>query len=310
MVVLFALLSGQVFAQNGRCQEFQVAEDGYWCYIQYFIPWVAFGNGWTSKLRGANISFEQNKGPVWFGWATYSAKGKALLTVYLKDNRWPYEGSTQVATHQIPQGESIEVTLLSPMAGCDKNGYNCSKTPDPTTTLTGAAVIRYLAEDPAWLRGLPRPSVQFNYTGGLQATEPALDPAPVWRSPVTASVDGYEKYSFAIGNPGKTDIIVEGNIINQTGKILGTRTWTVYAGGTVGTFLTSSPSASPPGFGTDPFSGGNSWFEKDPPPPSGKDFTGWLELKVISPTNGMMNLMAIQYTGNAMSTADIQRFDK
>jgi hypothetical protein len=60
-------------------------------------------------------------------------------------------------------------------------------------------------------------------------------------------------------------------------------------------YLTNAKDAPMPGFGEDPF-------------PDGKDFTGWLELRVISPSIGLISIVGLQATDSVMSSADVQPF--
>jgi len=299
---------GQVFA-DGVCEEFKEFSTPYakYCANMYYIPWIAFGGGWKTTVRGANLSDGNQRSGTQFTWAMYPAIHYAPNGHYINmaaiftDNRTMPLGILQrgLAGGLILRlDNSAELNLLFTPAGCDKYGDYCSDVPDPTKLSVGSMVAGYLAYvsegAPASLRGLPKPSVQFNYVGGLQATEPAFDPAPLWRVPVSATADGKQYFSFAIGNPLEADVVVQGTLINQDGKTLGLQTWTIPGNGTIGLFLTNPKTGEGSlGFGQDPFSKSDT-------------FTGWMELRVTSPATGLVSVVGLQYTGNAMSSADVQ----
>ena len=311
-VIMLALClsgSGQIFA-DGVCEEFTEFDTPYatLCFRMWSIPWIAFGDGWKTTVRGANLSDGTQRGVIQFTWTLnptapspdgHSNNIHAIFT----DNRtiplgvlWLAGGSNFI----LYPGNSAELNLLYTPAGCDKYGENCSNVPDLAKISIGSMSVGYMARigegAPASLRGLPKPSVQFNHVSGLQATEPAFDPAPVWRVPVSATVDGKQTFSFAVNNPFKEDVVVKGTLINQNGITLGTQSWSIPGTGTVAMFLTNPKSGSDSlGFGQDPF-------------PGGANFTGWLELRVISPSTGLVSVVGLQYTNGGMTSADVQPF--
>ena len=310
-VILFALLGGRsLFA--GVCEEFTEFQTPYTtlCFKMWSISWIAFGNGWKTTVRGANLSDGIQRGVVQFTWAIFPAVPYAPdghyinLTAIFTDNRTAPLGVLQQGLAGgiiLSSGNSTELNLLYTLAGCDKYGEYCSTDiPDPAKLSVGRMSVGYMARigegAPASLRGLPKPSVQFNHVSGLQATEPAFDPSPLWRVPVSATVDGKQTFSFAVNNPFKEDVVVKGTLINQKGITLGVQSWSIPGTGTVAMFLTNPKSGSDSlGFGQDPF-------------PNGKNFTGWLELRVVSPSTGLVSVVGLQYTNGGMSSADVQPF--
>jgi hypothetical protein len=310
---IYAVLWGgpKAFA-GGVCEEFQEypTSSGMACLNVYYIPWVAFGGGWKTTLRGANLSEEATKGKVQFMLLLSPADGdyapdghsQYLYAIFINNKATPPSAlwiGTGAGTWVDPGG-SVELNLLYTPAGCDKYGQNCQSMPDPNDGLSaGSAVVgyfMYVADGaPAALRGLPKPSAQFNHVSGLQATEPAFTPAPLWRVPVSATADRKKEFMFAMGNAYAEDIVVRGTLINQDGKTLGVQTWTIPGHNTKALYLTNDKNAPVPGLGSDPF-------------PDGKDCTAWLELRVLSPASGLIAIVGLQATNGVMSSADIQPF--
>jgi hypothetical protein len=315
IVVALCLVGiGQAFADD-VCEEFKTFETpfGVFCLDTYYIPWIAFGGGWKTTIMWANISDEATKGMINFVVDLAPASGPRAV-----DGHWQYLSALVTDNKIVPIGAlrlvqstaisiwpvgSVELALLHTPAGCNKYSENCEKTPDPedkTSVGSASVTLAVRIEDggAAALRGLPKPSAQFNYIGGWQAIEPAFTPAPVWRTRVASTPDRKQEFMFAMGNPYLEDTVVEGKIFNQDGKVLGTQTWTLPGQNTKGLYITGSKTDSFPGFGDDPF-------------PGGKDFTGWLELRVISPSTGAISIVGLQSEGGTegtMSNSDVQPF--
>lgn len=313
IVVALCLVGiGQVVYADGVCEEFRTFETpwGVYCQDVYYIPWVAFGGGWKTILRGANLSEQVAKGIVSLTFDLFPSGGpynpdghfQSLNSIFsvnkgiLFDDLHIGSGSSII----LSPGASVEMNLLYTPAGCDKYGNSCQSVPDPEDKISvgSASAVYYMSVErgaPGALRGLPKPSAQFNHVSGLQGTEPAFTPAPLWRVPVSATVDRKKEFMFAIGNPYPEDTEVQGKLFNQDGKVLGNQSWTIPGQNTRALYLTNAKNDPMPGFGDDPF-------------PDGKDCTGWLELRVISPTTGLISIVGLQATDSVMSSADVQPF--
>jgi hypothetical protein len=207
---------------------------------------------------------------------------------------------TEVSGIFLNPGDSVEQTFFSTVAGCDKHGQNCNyQILDKTILAYGNALVGYQATSPEPLRGLVKPSVQFNHENGYQANEPSLDPAPIWRSPVSATIDGKLGYSMALANPSlSSPILVRATLMtNPVGKVISSQQWVIPETGTIGVVFSGSRIWPIPGFGDEMFQGGQT-------------FTGWVKIEVLTP-GGTVAMVGLQYSTTSsgrqtMSSADIQ----
>ncbi len=308
--LLWVLCPQSLFGQK-NCAEFEVSADGNRCKSMTLIPWITFGDGWTSTIRGANIG---SKSPniVQFSWKllapTPMTNGRYnhLVGAYTDNLTMPLGAVHfgEVGGIILNPGDSVEMDFFSGFSGCDAHGQNCYTNPlDKNILFYGSVLIGYQADGPEALRGLVKPSVQFNHTNGYQASEPALSPAPVWRSPVSATSDGKLGYSMALANPGTFEIVVRGTLMkNPLGMVISTQEWKIPGGqpapgGTIGVVFAGSRTWPTPGFGNEMFQGGTS-------------FTGWVKLEVLTP-GGKVTMVGLQYSTTpsgrqTMSSADIQ----
>ena len=314
LTILCSFCSGTVFA-DGVCEEFRTFETpfGVYCIAAYYIPQVGFGRGLKTTIMWANISDESVKGTIMFDTSLMPAAGPRAsdghsqnLGAIFTDNRTYPLGALQFAQGiglWVRPGESAELTLLYTPAGCNKYGELCQEVPDPEDKVSvGSASVTLIVNVEEGgadaLRNLPRPSAQFTWDSGWQATEQALAPAPVWRTRVASTPDRKQEFMFAMGNPYKEETMIEGKIFNQNGKLLGTQSWTLPGQNNKSLYLTNGKSDPVPGFGSDPF-------------PDGKNFTGWMELRVVSPATGAISVACLQSEGGlegTMSNADCQPF--
>jgi hypothetical protein len=278
-VIMFAPLSEQkVFAaQESECTSngFDFV-DGQDCQISFFYAHFGIGGGWKTVIRASN---DVGKGPVQLVVDVKSTEGIRIGTVH-EDSVTP-QSSSGLFNRWLYINQTIEISLLS---DCDN--------PDGTTT--GSLFISYKADRPEWIAGLIKPTVQFNHISGFQGFEPVAKSSSAWRAIPKATADGYENFGFALGNPGRLPITVRG-VISRNGITLGSQEWTIPSLGARSMYITSPKDAHAPGFGGDPFSNSN------------KDFIGILELQVVSPSDGEVVAISMQFTGNSMSTGDMQQ---
>jgi hypothetical protein len=271
MFLAFALLGENicVAGSNDICQEFTLRPDG-WCEIEYNFAWVAFGGGWTSLLSGAgNINSNKNQREIQF---QFWLKGGKIATY--KDN---IEGQTTgySASYVLPKGKSVEVNFLS-----DQNGS--------TQGVVCAMRTLYIATNPEYLKGLPKPSVNFSGPGGLLALQQVLDPASKWRAPIAVDLSKSELFAFAVANFSSDPITLIGQLLDNQGVNIRNQIVTIPAnGGNYGQYLHEL-------FGNDVF--------------ANKRFTGWLMIEVASPTDGKIIPFAIRQIGNSMTNADISSY--
>src|SRR3989344_3489990 len=97
-VIMLALClsgSGQIFA-DGVCEEFTEFDTPYatLCFRMWSIPWIAFGNGWKTTVRGANLSDGSKMGKIQFTWGlnlatpvVYGGYTYKNLPALMTDNR-------------------------------------------------------------------------------------------------------------------------------------------------------------------------------------------------------------------------------
>jgi hypothetical protein len=278
VLVLFALLGENtcIAGSNDMCQEFTLRSDG-WCEVEYNFAWAAFGGGWTTVLSGAgNISPNINQGEIQFQFWLKNGK----MATYKDNINGQKTGYTY--SYVLQKGQSVEVTFLS-----DQNGSN--------QAVSCAMRTLYLASKPEYLRGLPKPSINFSSTGGLLALQQVLDPASRWRSPIAVDLSKNELYAFAIANFSSIPITVSGQLLNDQGVTVGNQIWTITPnGGNYGMYLHALKNEASPGFGGEIFSNGR--------------FTGWLMLEITSPTDGKFVPFAIRQIGNSMTNTDISSF--
>jgi hypothetical protein len=272
-LALCLLGSGQAFAgKDDRCGEGLVLGDGgQTCGTESFFSRVAFGGGWTTKVKGVNTLDYT----VSLSWVLKAQDGTGTLEALI-DNNLRSTGIHAARGGDITlfPGESVVLTFYS--------GVN-----DPNEALAGTIVVGYKTKNPtSEILSLPEPTVQFNHEAlGFQGTEFAYKPASVWRGSISATADGYENVGLSIGNPTKNYVTVQGIITNQFGAVLGTQTWIIPPFGANGFFINEKV-----GFGPNIFL-------------PGKKLTGGAKLFSL---DGVFIPLTMQFTGNAMSTGDIQ----
>lgn len=340
----------KVFAQEalpaeGYCEEFQELRTPFSvkCYKMYYIPFVIFGCGengdcFSSILKGANVSNEKVTENVQFSWAIYpmspfASDGHYInLTSIFTDNKVKPLGDLRLGFSGglwlLPEA-SAELKLLYTQGGCDQYGDYCPTelNPDMTKVSMGNAIIGYLAGGPTALRGLPRPSVEiiFKSKNGLsrdvrlrsrtralplitdnsswQTSEVSKEPEAVWRTAVRATKDNVNNLFLVVGNPYDSAVTVEGKLINQDGLVLSTQTWNLVGDSAKTLYITDSRDKDIPGFGREEvFNTTIDGVETD--------FTGWLELRVVTPEEGKFVPMTLQTNGKAMYSTNIQPFQK
>jgi hypothetical protein len=296
----------------GKCAEFQSTSDGR-CMLQDLIPWVAFGGGWESRLKIGNIPGESAGGSVQVGFTLVPALPVANgqqnhMAAFFTDNRVapPVLQLSESATYLLAAGESVDVRLLYPPAGCDIHGLNCGSTPDPSTLFYGSLLVRYVAADPAYLRGLAKTQVTFlaQTSGrlyGWQAAELEVAPAKIWKAPVSVTADktvnplANQEASTAIANPGAQPVNVTATLYDPSGAVVTSKDLIIPAQGVTAFVFSQDANGLFGGFGAAMF-------------PRGMDFNGWVTFQVTSPSDGAVTVVVLQVVGDSMSSVDVQSF--
>jgi len=307
-VILLALCllgSGQI-AFGVDCGEFKMQFGSSDCINDSWFNHLAYGGSWDSTLRAGNPS--SAKQSVWLYFDLLSKTPYAYVGHYVtakvawKTNRsddWRFgNGTSQI---ELKPGASIEIYFLYPMKGCDKYGNGCLNEPDYNGGRTVASLyVYYLSPDPVALRGLPKPSIQFNNRAlKMQGTVFALESANIWRVPFNATSDHSIDLGLAVGNPPNSmGVTMQATAYNQNGVALRTVVWSLQSESGMSFYVSQDdPSSSAPGFGASLF-------------PGGINFTGTVEIEVLTPENAGIVITALQFTGDAMSTGDAQSFKK
>jgi hypothetical protein len=304
-LALCLLGSGQQIAlgADNDCAEFKVQFGSTDCKVDNWFNHLAYGGGWDSTLRAGNPSTATKS--IWLNFDLLSKTPYVYdghytnAQVAWKTNRsdkWNYGNGTSGI--ELKPGQSIELYFLYPMKWCDKYGAGCIDEPDYNGSLNVASLNAfYTSPDPAALR-VPKPSVTFNNRVlKLQGTVFPLDSASSWRVPFNATADRGIDLGLAIGNPpNSSDITMKASAFNQSGVVLRTVLWNLKSESGMAFFM-SEDSPSAPGFGASLF-------------PGGKNFTGTVEIEVMSPANAGITVTALQFTDGAMSTGDAQALKK
>ena len=294
-VTLTATLNGQSqtatisLAASVNCQEFQTSPGGL-CMVQDVFPWVTFGGGWESRLSAANLTKGNGGGTIQFSFTLLPAVPTTggiqnHMPAFFKVNKSKQLQLAETATYSLSPGKSILLDFLSPPAGCDSHGQNCADTQDLKTTDYGSVMVQYVADNPAYLRGIAKAQLTLlanSSTGayGWQTTEHEMFAANLWTAPVsvsanqTANPQTSQQASAALANPGAAPITVRGTLYAGNGQAVTFRDFQVPPLGAVAMVFSQDPSQ--------PFGGfGNAMF------PGGQDFNGLVTFQVISPNGGL-----------------------
>jgi hypothetical protein len=225
------------------------------------------------------------------------------LPAWFKDSQTGQMQMAESASYPLDAGESVAVDFLAPPAGCDAHGQNCGNSQDPNTMSYGSILIQYVAENPAYLRGIAKAQLSLLANAasgayGWQTTEQEMPAANLWTGPVavsanqTANPQSSQQASAALANPGTASITVRGTLYDGNGHTVTFRDFQVPSLGTVAVLFSQEPSQ--------PFGGfGNAMF------PAGQDFNGLVSFQVISSNAGAVAAMVLQYVGNAMSSVEL-----
>ena len=290
-----------------RCAEFAMAADGS-CTVQYTLPWVVFGAGWESRLKAGNPP-SPTSGAVQLALRCFPPHPRRTVRKTICRPISPTIATSQVqvgesANYTLSAGQSVDVHFLYPPAGCDSNGQNCAKQPDPNTLSFGSVVVQYSSYDPATLRRQSNPQLAFlarpsGEAYSSQITERAAVAATSWTAPVAMSANPnanpqtYQQASAAINNPGSTPVTVRGTLRDQNGNVVTYNDFQI------------------PGVRRDrhcvflgsgqPFGGfGNAAF------PQGQDFNGWVTFDVTTQGSSGVSVLVLQYVGDTISSVNVQ----
>jgi hypothetical protein len=308
-VIALALLVGGEQKVFGDCQEFVQGADGL-CETEHVVlPWWAAGGGFKTTFNVANITTGSVKGPVY---VYYLLRPPVMMTdgwynhtpVYINSSRESFISSGEGHGLRIPlqPGDSMTDILTAPEGGCDLHGQNCAEVPDPTIQFVGSFVYWYRATDPAYLRGLVKPSLYFNYIDGRQASESAITLSQ-FSFPVSYTADNgwTQGFSMALASSNDyfdskgQDVTVSGSLFSQDGKEICHTQWVIPKGETRGIEFGTSTSSDPryaPGFGD--------CLTKN-------DFSGWGMITVVSPRDGTVSPALFQRSGTGISSIDGRR---
>ena len=293
------------FAPN--CQEFRTTPEGL-CTIQDLLPWVTFGGGWESRLKVGNIPSGSAGGTIQIGFTllpTAPASGGVQnhMPAFFRDNRTGQMQVGESGTYVVALGESVSVEFLSAPGGCNTHGLLCWGSPDPSVTSYGSVLVKYVADNPAYLRGIAKAQLTFlaNATDGSygwQISERETPPANLWTAPVAVSANQganpqtNQDASAALANPGSEAITVRGTLYNENGIPVTSRDVQIPSLGVVPLVFSREPNQSFGGFGSAMF-------------PLGQDFKGVVTFQVLSPSSAKVSAMVLQYVGNAMSSVEL-----
>jgi hypothetical protein len=290
-----------------RCAEFAMAVDGS-CSVQYTLPWVVFGNGWESRLKVGNPP-SPTSGAVQARFTLVPAVSPVNgsqnhLPAYFTDNRTSQVQVGESANYTLSAGQSVDIHFLSPPAGCDSNGQNCTKQPDPNTLSFGSVVVQYSSYDPATLRRQSNPQLAFlsrpsGEAYSSQITERAAVAATSWTAPVAMSANPnanpqtYQQASAAINNPGSAPVTVRGTLRDQNGNVVTYNDFQIPAFGATGIVFSWDPNQPFGGFGNAAF-------------PQGQDFSGWVTFDVTTQGSSGVSVLVLQYVGDTTSSVNVQ----
>ena len=289
------------------CQEFQTSPGGL-CMIQDVLPWVTFGGGWESRLNAGNLTNGSGGGPIQFSFTLRPAVPvtggvQNHMPAIFKDSISAQTQMAETQTYTLAPGGSVLVDFLSPPAGCDANGQNCGGSPDPNTSAYGSVQVQYVADNPAYLRGIAKAQLTLlanvaNADLGWQTTESEMPAANSWTAPVSVSANpsanpqGAQQASAALANPGTSPITVRGTLYDKNGVSVTFRDFQVPAQGAIAAVFSLDPNQPFGGFGPLMF-------------PNGQDFNGLVTFQVKSPNGGAVSAMILQYVGNAVSSVEV-----
>jgi hypothetical protein len=287
------------------CQEFQTSPGGL-CMVQDILPWITFGGGWEARLSAANLTKGSGGGTIQFSFTLLPAVPTTggiqnHMPAFFTVNKQPQVAEAE--TYSLNPGQSILVDFLSPPAGCDSHGQNCGNTQDLNTADYGSVMVQYVADNPAYLRGIAKAQLTLlanSSTGAYawQTTEHEMSAANLWTAPVsvsanqTANPQTAQQASAALANPSAAPITVRGTLYAGSGQTVTFRDFQVPALGAVAMVFSQDPSVAFGGFG-------NAMF------PGGQDFNGLVTFQVVSPNGGAVSAMVLQYVGNAMSSVEV-----
>ncbi|MDP9112089.1 MAG: hypothetical protein M3O20_00245 [Acidobacteriota bacterium] len=276
--------------------------------VQDVLPWVTFGGGWESRLSAANLTKGNGGGTIQFSFTllpvTPTAGGiQNHMPAFFKVNKSNQLQVAESATYTLSPGKSILLDFLSPPAGCDSHGQNCGNTQDLNTTDYGSVMVQYVSDNPANLRGIAKAQLSLLVNGSTasyiwQTTEHEMSAANLWTAPVsvsanpTADPQTNQQASAVLANPSSAPITVRGTLYDASGRGVTFRDFQVPGLASTALVFSQDPSQSFGGFG-------NAMF------PGGQDFNGLVTFQVVSPINGMVSAMVLQYVGNAMSSVEV-----
>ncbi len=293
------------FAPN--CEGFQLTSEGL-CSIQDVLPWITFGGGWESRLKIGNIPSGSGGGAIQIGFTLLPAipsTGGAPnhMPAFFRDNRTGLTQLGESASYVVALGESVSVDFLSRPGGCNNNGLMCWGSPDPSIITYGSVLVKYVSDNPAYLRGIAKAQLTSlangtNGTYGWQISEREMPPANLWTAPVAVSASQNanpqtnQEASAALANPGPDAITVRGTLYDESGAKVTFRDIQIPSLGAVALVFSRNPALPFGGFGDAMF-------------PQGQDFRGMVTFQVISPNSATMSAMVLQYVGSAMSTVEL-----
>ena len=294
-------------AASVNCEEFQNSPGGL-CMVQDVLPWITFGGGWESRLSAANLTKGSGGGTIEFSFTLLPAVPATggiqnHMPAFFTVNKGKQSQVAETGTYSLSPGKSILLDFLAGPAGCDSHGQNCGSTQDPNTTNYGSILVQYVADNPAYLRGISKAQLTLlanSSTGayGWQTTEYEMFAANLWTAPVSVSANPAanpqtaQQASAALANPSAAPITVRGTLYAGNGQTVTSRDFQVPPLGAVAMVFSQDPSQAFGGFG-------NAMF------PGGQDFSGQVSFQVTSPTGGAVSAMVLQYVGNAMSSVEV-----
>ena len=312
-VTVTAALNGQSqtavisLAASVNCQEFQNSPGGL-CMVQDVLPWITFGGGWESRLSAANLTKGSSGGTIQFSFTLLPAVPATggiqnHMPAFFTVNKSRQSQVAETGTYSLSPGKSILLDFLAPPAGCDSHGQNCGSAQDLNTTDYGSILVQYVADNPAYLRGIAKAQLTLlanSSTGtyGWQTTEHEMSAANLWTAPVSVSANQSvnpqtsQQASAALANPSAAPITVRGTLYAGSGQTATFRDFQVPPLGAVAMVFSQDPNVAFGGFGSAMF-------------PGGQDFNGLVTFQVISPNGGAVSAMVLQYVGTAMSSVEV-----